>query len=271
MSESRYFIESVIAALRVAESFLESQDGEQGVTEISRRTGLAKDHVFRVLTTLGHRGYIQKDERTRRYRLGHRFLVLGEAYRQRLDLRDEASPILKRLARISGDTAYLFILAGDQALCIDVSVGENIVQSTSTTGELIPLHIGAGPKVLLAYMDAAERSDFLARAELEPYTPKTIVDVDSLKAELQEIRAQGYCLAVDDYEVGAFAISAPVWDHRSQVIAAISTATPMARDTQTRREELVAWVVEAADELSKKLGYEQGSEVDEGTQSSDGG
>jgi DNA-binding IclR family transcriptional regulator len=261
VSESRYFIDSVISALLVAESFLDSQDGEQGVTEISRRTGLAKDHVFRVLTTLAHLEYIQKDARTKRYRLGPRFLVLGEAYRRKLDLRSEAAPILKRLAQGSGDTAYLFILAGEQALCIDVSVGDHIVQATSTIGELIPLHIGAGPKVLLAHMNSAARSAFLAETDLKPNTPETIVDPQLLEEELEKIREEGYCLAADDYEIGAFAVGAPVWDHASRVVAAISTATPMARDSPAKRVQLTRSVLEAAEELSEKMGFEGENEA----------
>lgn len=255
MPESRYFIESVIAALRVAESFSDSDSGDLGVTEISRLTGLAKDRVFRILTTLAHLGYVQKDQTSKRYRLGPGFLILGEGYRRRLDLRTSAVPILNELARASGDTAYLFILAGHKALCIDVSVGDHIVQATSTTGELIPLHIGAAPKVLLAFMPGEERSAFLSTGDLARYTPVTIVDRGELEAELGRIRAQGYCLAADDYEVGAFAIAAPVWDHQREVVAAISSATPMARDSETRRRDLVKLVVAAAQELSGELGF----------------
>jgi DNA-binding IclR family transcriptional regulator len=255
LPDSRYFIESVIAALRVAESFLDSDAGDLGVTEIGQRTGLAKDRVFRVLTTLGHLGYVQKDPVSRRYRLGPGFLILGEAYRRKLDLRTSGTPILDTLAQASGDTAYLFILAGEKALCIDVSVGDHIVQATSTTGELIPLHIGAAPKVLLAFMPEEERSAFLAGAGLARYTERTIVDKGELAAELQRIRGQGYCLAADDYEVGAFATGAPVWDHRGQVVAAISTATPQARDCEKRRRDLVELVVAAAQDLSRELGY----------------
>ncbi len=254
LPDSRYFIESVIAALRVAESFQESDAGDLGVTQISQRTGLAKDRVFRVLTTLDHLGYVQQDPASRRYRLGPGFLILGEAYRRRLDLRTSAIPILNALAQGSGDTAYLFILAGEKALCVDVSVGDHIVQATSTAGELIPLHIGAAPKVLLAFMPEEQRSAFLARADLGRYTEVTIVDEGELTAELQRIRGQGYCLAADDYEVGAFAVGAPVWDHRGQAVAAISTATPLARDSEARRRELVELVVAAAQQLSRELG-----------------
>jgi DNA-binding IclR family transcriptional regulator len=98
-----------------------------------------------------------------------------------------------------------------------------------------------------------------------------MVNVDMWKAELERIQEKGYCLASDDYEVGAFAVGAPIWDHRSQVVAVISTATPMARDTAARWKELVAWVVAAADELSRKLGHEGGSVADEGARSLDDG
>jgi IclR family KDG regulon transcriptional repressor len=266
LSQSRYLIESVIAALRVAESFLHSDDGSLGVTEIGRRTGLAKDRVFRILVTLAHLGYVQRDPQSKRYRLGPQFLVLGEAYRNQLDLRKAVQPILGKLARVSGDTAYLFIQAGEKALCLDVSVGENIVQAASRIGELIPLHIGAAPKVLLAYLNEERLSEYLLLQPLQRYTPATIVDEEGLRVELRAIRTQGYCLAIDDYEVGATAIGAPVRDHRGQVVAAISTATPMSRDSETRRGKLIALVREAAKGLSRELGFAGREKSEGGTQ-----
>jgi DNA-binding IclR family transcriptional regulator len=79
MAQSEYSISALEAALDVAESFLTPNGTIRGVSEISRQTGLHKNRVFRILSTLSNRGYIEQDQVTQKYRLGSGFLVLGEA------------------------------------------------------------------------------------------------------------------------------------------------------------------------------------------------
>lgn len=255
MTKRQYLIESVIAALRVAESFVNAEGGSLGVTNISSITGLKKERVFRILNTLSQEGYVEKDLNTKAYRLGPGFLVLGEAYRISLDLRQRAAPFLDTLAKETGDTAYLFILTGQEAFCIDVKVGVHVIQAASRVGEKISLHIGAAPKLLLAYLPKNRQTELLMNMTLKQFTEKTITNRRELGVELRKIRDQGYCLAVDDYAVGAFAIGAPIWDHLGNVVAAISIATPNTRDHPNRYKELIELVVHTANELSGKMGF----------------
>lgn len=256
MTKRQYLIESVIAALRVAEVFVSADGGCLGVTEISKISGLKKERVFRILNTLTQEGYMEQDPNSKEYRLGPGFLVIGEAYRSKLDVRQHAIPYLEALAKDSGDTAYLFILAGREALCIDVRVGAHVVQAKSRVGQQIPLHFGAAPKCLLAYLPQLRQAELLRDLPLKLYTEKTITDRRVLKAELQNIRMQGYYLAEDNYAVDAiFAIGAPIRDRQGKAVAAISIATPNSRGQPERKEELIDLVVNAARELSGKLGF----------------
>ena len=58
-SKSDYDIQTVMNALRVLEAFRDKE--ELGVTELSRRLGLHKNNVFRLLATLEDKGYVERD------------------------------------------------------------------------------------------------------------------------------------------------------------------------------------------------------------------
>ena len=92
MTSSTPTIRSLEATLDVLEGFLAPGGDYRGVTELSRMTGMQKNRVWRILTTLARRGYVLQDEETQKYSLGPGFLILGEAFRNRLDLRRAAAP-----------------------------------------------------------------------------------------------------------------------------------------------------------------------------------
>jgi DNA-binding IclR family transcriptional regulator len=246
---------SVDAALDVAESFLSSPGGISGVTDIARQTGLQKNRVWRILNTLVARGYVQQDVRTGQYSLGPGFLVLGEAFRDRLDLRRLAQPLLSEMADVTGDAAFLFVPFGRAAVCTDMRTGRHTVQALASLGESIPLHIGASPKVLLAFKSQSQRAEIMGTMGLERYTPATITDRGELLEEIDRIRANGYCVAEDDYELGANAVGAPVRDHTGQVVAALSLAVPHIRYDEQRRQQSIGLVLAASMRLSQMLGF----------------
>jgi DNA-binding IclR family transcriptional regulator len=255
MPRRTYQIDGLLAAMDVVECFVTAPDGTRGVTEISRMTGLAKDRVFRILSTFGSRGYVERDIGVRKYRLGPGLLVLGEAFRSRLDIRVAAQPFLVKLAQESGDAAHLLIRHGRQALVIDVLVGHHILQAVGRIGESLPFHIGAVPKILLAFIPPLERAEILESMEFHPRTPKTVTSRKVLEAELERICSKGYCVAEEDYELGAQAIGAPIMDHDGQVIAGLSLVVPESRYTPVHKSRVIELVVGAARGVSERIGY----------------
>ncbi len=250
-----YVIDIVDVALDVIEC-LNDESKSYGASELARKLGINRTRVFRILKTLELRGYVDCDATTQTYRLGVRFLQIGESVRERLDLRREAEPVLVELARQTGDSAHLLILRGEHAVTIDRRQGENRLQVASPIGQSLPLYAGASPKILLAYLPEAEQERIIRTMEFEPFTENSIRDPGELRRRLREIRRQGYVVDEEDYERGVYAIGAPVRDSSGQVIAGISITTPETRYSLERRKELIALVIEAGRKLSEKLGYD---------------
>jgi DNA-binding IclR family transcriptional regulator len=255
MTSSTPTIRSLEATLDVLEGFLAPGGDFRGVTELSRMTGIQKNRVWRILTTLAQRGYVLQDEETQKYSLGPGFLILGETFRNRFDLRRAAAPFMDELAEVSGDAIHLDIIYGQEAVLIDRRLGQHGVQVTGPIGEGIPLYLGASPKIHLAYLSPRERSKLLDEIRIVPRTPKSVESREMLESQLEDIRSLGYWVSEEDYEIGSNEVAAPVFDHTGRVVAGLGIAIPRARYTPERRDRSIELVVDAAKGLSETLGY----------------
>ena len=88
---------------------------------------------------------------------------------------------------------------------------------------------------------------------LEAFTPYTITDRDKLRQTLARIRSNGYNIALNDLDEGAFSVAAPIFGSDDTVIACISVAGAMVRFDEERRGLYVQAALDAAAEISSKL------------------
>jgi len=254
-SKDQYAINALDAALDVIEGLLAAGDRPLRASDLARRLDLNRSRAFRILKTLERRGYVESDPETQGYRLGLKFLEIGARVRERINLRRVAEPVLMELARDTGDVAHLLVLHGRSAVCIDRYQGDHMLQVAAPIGRPLPLHVGASPKILLAYLPEPVRERLIREIELTPFTPNTITDRDELRRCLEQIRAQGYAVDEEDFEIGVYAVGAPVRDHTGRVVAGVTVTTPASRYSPQRRQELIAMVVEAAGKISARLGW----------------
>ena len=261
MGENKYSIGSLEATLDVLETFLNTDRQSRGVTEISRITGLHKARVFRILSTLESRGYMKQNPETQEYGIGLGFLFLGDMARDVYDLRNLAKDILEELAEKSEDSANLFILSGRNAILAEIARGKHMLQAAGHIGEKLPLYASASPKLLLAYLPGPQQERMLANIKFTQYTENTVTNIDELRRQLGTILSKGYSESTDDYELGIYAVAAPVRDHTGQVVASISMSVPQIRDSEERRKRSTEMIIDAAVRLSAKLGYSDNSDL----------
>jgi len=245
-----YKVASVDAAMTLLETIAE-HPGE-GVTALARRLGGTKSQSFRLLHTLEERGFVIKDPATRGYRLGYRALFIGERAKKQTDLISRAQPFLEELAACSRENVHLIAREGLYSVCVGLCESPQNVRLYAQVGRRGPLHAGGGSKVLLAYADPAVRAEVLANP-LERYNADTITDPARLREVLDAIVRDGYHVALGDIDENAFAVSAPIRDHRDEVIAALSIAGPMARLDDAALTRHRAQVLEYGARISRAL------------------
>lgn len=245
--------QAVMRAVALLKAFTDARP-ELGLTDLARAAGLNKTTAFRMLTALESAGLISKNHETDAYRLGPEAIALGGRAIRANHLYLASRPELEALAQKTGETATLEVLVGNETLILDEVLSHYFIGATPSIGTRWPAHTTSTGKILLAQLPDGELGA-VAGGRLPKPTVNSIATQPALKRELARVREQGYSVANEELEVGFVAIGAPVRNHEGRVAAAISLGGPSVRLTPERIEELAPRVVQAADRISKRMGY----------------
>ncbi|MEJ3658435.1 IclR family transcriptional regulator [Actinomycetes bacterium KLBMP 9759] len=245
-------MQSVDRAISVLEIL--ARRGEAGVSEVAAEIDVHKSTAFRLLGALEGRGLVEQAEDRGKYRLGFGLIPLAGAVSDRLDVTRQGREVCKQMAVAMGETINVAVLQKQWAVNVDQARGPSTVATHNWIGRLTPLHSTSSGKVLLAHADEKRRAALLSGG-MERFTPHTVRTVAALEEELAQVRADGYAVAVEEYEVGLNAIAAPVHDQSGEVVAAVSVSGPSYRLDEARLAELVAPLKAGTAEISRRMGW----------------
>ncbi|NMB25892.1 MAG: IclR family transcriptional regulator [Firmicutes bacterium] len=246
-------IESVDKAIQILN--LLAVSGNLRVNEIARRLDLTPSTASRLLSTLADRSYVQRDHRTREYKIGYGAAQLGFAFLGRLELREAARPYLKQLAAQTGETALLSVVNGLNVMCIDKIEGSHTIRNHASWGDMVPLYCGSAGKVLLAFMAPDKLAQLMGLFEFKAFQVNTISSPEKLLQELEKIRRVGYASSIEEFSQGGAGVAAPVFDHQGQAVAALHVGGVASRLVPEALDQLGNLVRKAAKQLSQDLGY----------------
>jgi DNA-binding IclR family transcriptional regulator len=250
-TRSPYFVEAVDRALNLLLTV--SKEADLGVSEIARRSGDSKARAFRLLHTLEARGFLMRSEDGIGYRLGFAALAIGNAAMEHLDIVRLSRPVLAELGEKTRETIQLRVRDRHESICVAKWEPGRDIQVNAVIGRRRPLHVGSS-KVLLAYLDEAEREAFL-RGPLERFTPNTIVDPKQLQQKIEQIRLTGMQVSRGEVTEELISITAPVFGADGRVAATLNVAAPANRVPESRHAEIGQEVKNAARRISHAIGF----------------
>lgn len=256
--KSNYMIQSVSHALDILESFTKTEDA-LGVTELSKRLGLHKNNVFRLLATLEHRGYIEQNKATENYQLGPKTLQIGATFIEQRECRRQARPIIESLMAGTGETSLVAVLRANKVIYMDSVETDKTVRAVSRVGAILPAHCTAVGKIQLAFLTPGDIEKLYPEQDLPILTPKSIKTRDALLAEIKKIRERGYAVENEECDLEVRGAAVPVRDFSKNVIAAVGIVAPVSRLTDDRLEQsgVLPQLREAGKALSTRLGFIQ--------------
>jgi DNA-binding IclR family transcriptional regulator len=233
---------------------LVGERGELGAAAVMEAFGLSRSATYRLLDRLKAGGYLQESRTPGCYRLGPRMVAVGLAALNQMDIMHVAPPLLGPLAQAAWETVNLAVPQGDEMVYIYQEDGPGAVKVTARLGTRRPMNCSSLGKAFLAFLPAQEREDRLADLRFVRLTPRSLMTVEALRAELDVTRERGY--ATDDVEVeqGVSCVGAPILDFRGRPVAAISVAGPAER-MPGKRDIVVPLLLETARTISNRLGY----------------
>lgn len=246
-------LSSVTSALLVLKAFSED-DVEIGISSMAKRLGLAKSTVHRLAATLASEGFLEQNPENGRYQLGLSLFSLGALVRRRMDVSNQARPLLGMLRDNTQEAVHLAILAQTSIMYLYNLESAQAIGIRSYIGARKPAFCTCEGRVLLAFA-APELVAEVIDDGLEARTPRTITDARALRRTLDKVRQAGYAIDDEESEVGMRGIAAPIRDISGKVVAAVGLAGPIQRLTKKDLRRLVPQVVATADAISVRLGW----------------
>jgi IclR family transcriptional regulator, acetate operon repressor len=214
--------------------------------EVATALNIPISSLSYLLGTLVERGYLSRNGRL--YSPGPalaRLATPGEA----ASLADRVGPRVRAISAQLNETAAFFVRHGHEMEAIASEVSAQPLRYNVEVGAPLPLHAFAAGKAILATMSEAELDDYFAHADLAAFTPQTVTDAFSLRAELRAIGQHGLARTAEEYTPGIVGLGRAVIAADSKLVGAISVAIPAARATEALEERAALLLARAAEAL----------------------
>lgn len=251
MNDDNNIINSVVRAIHILRLY-DEENKYIGITDMSKRMDLPKSTIHRLVKTLESEGWLVKDLKTDKYKLGFDILSVASVIRGQYDFKDIAVKEMRNLSKEVNETVILSVYTKYSGICIEKIDPQNKIKLISEPGQVIPLHSGATGKILLAYAPEEDIKKVLS-GELEKYTENTITDPNILLNEIKEIKINGYALSEGESDEGSLGIGVPILDKSGNLIYGLSIAGPLGRMEGKGIDILIEKTKNTADKISKKL------------------
>lgn len=243
---------TVAKALSMLDYFSEDEP-EIGLSDLSRKTGIDKATVHRMLSAFVDAGIVEQRSDTKLYRLGAGVLRLARVREHAFPVTTVYQAALDRLAAETEETAHASLVSGRALATIAVRESTRGSRVSLVAGEILPFHSTASGIAVLAFTDPKTRDRVLA-SQLEAKTRQTVTEASGLRAQIERTETRGYSIGDQTNEDDVFGIAAPVFDHAGLAVGAVAVATPAHRMTDDLRAVIIAGVLREATKVTFETG-----------------
>jgi DNA-binding IclR family transcriptional regulator len=234
--------ESGVGVLDRAAAILRAVDGgAHRFSAIANATGLPRATAHRLIRALEDQGFLAHYGGYG-YRLGPGLLRLADRAARELPLREVAHPVLEHLARVTGESAQLYVRSGDERVCVDAVESTNELRTIVSVGASLPLYAGSAAKVFLAHAADAERHLRKAR------------ESERFRREVELVGSRGWASSADERQPGVGSVSAPIVGENDALLGVVSVSGPASRMGRTSARRYAPAVMEAARRIKRSLG-----------------
>lgn len=223
--------------------------------DLAAASGLHRSTVYRLIEAMRHHQFVMLDDTSGEYHVGIRLFELGAVAAAGCEYDRYARSALEELAQATSETAHLCVLNGADVVYIAKVESSLQLRMALVVGGRHPAYCTSAGKAILAYLEPEQLAAYLGETEFRALTTKTITSASRLKAQLNQVAAQGYAIDDEELQEDVRCIAAPIRDYSGAPVAGVSIAGPASRVTRSRIPELAQHVMRAAAEISSRLGY----------------
>lgn len=250
----RYLVRSVARALQAVDIVADGPVDGRSLSEIARLLAMSKSAAYAMLRTLVTRGFLRESGPGPRYQLGLALIRLGDVVSRQVSLGEVCRPILAELSARTGMTARVAISDEGFPVFLERVDGPGTVRFHTPLGQRESAHTSSAGKAILAELPVAEVRRIVEQSGLPRRTPHSIVDIDTLLADLALTRRRGFALDDEEDAIGVFCVGAACCDHSGRCTGAVSVTGIKVDVPAWRVEEIGRVVRDHADRVSALLG-----------------
>ncbi len=246
-------VSSVMKVFAILTALSESKS--IGVTELSQQIMTSKSTVYRFLQTMKMLGYVSQEGESDKYSLTLKLFELSSKTLEHVDLIACAEPYMRHIGEQTKEALHLGVRDGESIVYVFKVDSKYNLRMQSRIGGRNPLYSTAIGKVLLANLSEQTIREILTTTEFVPSTSHTHRTIDSLLAELEQVKQQGYGEDNEEQEEGLRCIAAPVHDRFGNVIAGMSISYPVLRHTDANEQKYIEMLKTSCREISEYMGF----------------
>jgi DNA-binding IclR family transcriptional regulator len=229
--------------------------GPNGATLASLVTALElkQSTAHRILSSMEGHGLVDRDEQTKRYRIGLTIVALAASAVDNTALREVSRPALIRLAAVTGSPSYLTTQSGLNAICLDRQSGSSIKAfEMPAIGSLSPMGTRAASQVLLAFMPAAE-AELVLKSNARLFGAGDLPREELVRRRIRDAKEQFYVVNHGESSGGRTEIATPVLSQNGSAIAALAISVASARPTKDSLAIIASLLIDEAKQITSKL------------------
>lgn len=230
---------------------IKSRDAGFKLADLARTVELPKATVYRILTTLEGRGYLDRAA-DGSYRMAKKMFDLQRSESEEQILNRVAQPIMERVVLATKETVNLGILDAGEVVVINTLESPQAVRMSSKIGNRRHLHSTGLGKVFLAGLPEKEFLRLIRMKGLPKLTEHTLTTQAAVVEEINRVRKEGWAMDNQENEIEGRCIAAPILTKDGRVLAGLSISGPVFRMDMTLAKSMVPQLKAYCKEISEQ-------------------
>lgn len=224
--------------------FIESEGKGKTMTEIAQLIGLHPSTTSRLLGALEKHSFLSRGLENRQYVLGSKLLQIADTAATNTSLSTASLPMMRELHLEFNESVSLYVAKGDMRVVLERIDSTQPLRLSVTPGEVFAITRGATGKVLLTWMAKEDRNRIISSTEDK---------IDS--EEFEKIRLRGYAISANERVHGVYAVGAPIFNSRGEIVGALGLSAPYSRYSEDICDKQAQRIKHYTQKISLALGW----------------
>jgi DNA-binding IclR family transcriptional regulator len=256
-AKSKYHAPALEKGLDILETLAYSQT-PLSLTELARKLGRSSSELFRMLTVLESRGYINKGDTTGNYALSLKLYELAHLHPPIMNLLEAAAQPMTNLTNVLRESCHLSVLRRGKLVVLKEALSPARVRlSVPVGGRFSPVDTVSG-RLLLAYLSDSELMTFLPNCE--EYAVMDAASQAAFILKLAEIRAMSVSAAVNETHLGVSDAAVLVGNPQIGLCAALAVASLKGSSDSDHFQQIVDQLKQCAQTITQAMGLDNDSD-----------